>query len=719
MLAQHKIGEIAQQKQQNAYNQLGLSPGLAQLDPTIQNSIIKSQLENNPGMLSSQADPLSSMYQQLSPSFQERFRNETGYNPVQRQQPTQSPGVSKEATGLESLLGDLGRPVSPKAQAQNNALGKDLVKGMKVARDNAEAAITAIQNMRELDATGKVLERATGYRPTWLQSSETAEYDKESNRLAGLLVEGQRGVPGLGKIKFALTQKPNISMPKQARNRILDNLEKEAQKVLKKAELSKEIIQLNNHQIPSDLDGRIEGLYDLYKKQGMTEQQAQAKAQNKVAQEQQQEGPFKPYNADDESVVGYGLRQGIRGAARIGGAVAGLPGDLASAASGVASYLTGGAIPSLDQLAEKYPVLKSLPTSENIKRGLGNITGGYTNPQSEVDQGIDNIIETAAAIFGPNKARGLAKGAATAAGASAKTLEAGRKAAKVILPFSGTAVPVSRALKYALAGEAGSMAAESAGAGPIGQAAGKLGFMMFAGLPDMRKDIQNLGKQTFAEAETMGSKLNTNINNTIKEVEGLKSAYKRDFLPHQADMNVIYDEVIDGLKANPNGKANIASLMKSRAGLSKRQGWDTPGFMQTSKATTEEALRDPIAKIKNVIDKAIEKGSKRHPEFQKKFAEALDIHRGLKYESAFSKWLSENKKIPGGITASPTKILMKKGLGAMIEIFERYPRALDLMKQPVVKDHFWKFIQNAAENNSRAAIVHLKQLDKAFRSVEG
>jgi hypothetical protein len=141
------------------------------------------------------------------------------------------------------------------------------LKGLTKAVDNAETTVNALNTMEQLLDTGNVTYGVYGAStPYVFLSPESQQFDKEANTLAQQLA-GQTGVPTGFKIKFAQTQKPNLTdSPETQRNRI-HSLRKEAQKVLDKGAIRDELIEANGGNQPKNLETLINKRYHALSKQ--------------------------------------------------------------------------------------------------------------------------------------------------------------------------------------------------------------------------------------------------------------------------------------------------------------------------------------------------------------------------------------------------------------------------------------------------------------------
>lgn len=179
------------------------------------------------------------------------------------------------------------------------------------------------------------------------------------------------------------------------------------------------------------------------------------------------------------------LRGGLRTAARVGESALGLPGDIASGTLGLGSYLTGGAIPSYEEVQEALPV--SLPTSQDIRQKVTQgLTGEYLEPQNKVENFIDNVVGDLVGFMAPGKILTKAKWLKGPA----------LKAAQFLLPSEGAGLTAAARRSFAsnLAGLATEEITGSKSLGAGAKALTILGSNLYGG----RGAIEKLKDQKYA-----------------------------------------------------------------------------------------------------------------------------------------------------------------------------------------------------------------------------
>jgi len=148
-----------------------------------------------------------------------------------------------------------------------NTQNAPFLKGITKAVDNAEVALDALQNMKKPLATDKVAAGIAGKFPTVLLNEESQLFDKYSNQLAQQL-SGQTGIPTGFKIKFALTQKPNLEQKPETQKTLVDKLIKDAERVLQKGSIKDKIIEENGGEQPANLETLVNKRFAQGEKSG-------------------------------------------------------------------------------------------------------------------------------------------------------------------------------------------------------------------------------------------------------------------------------------------------------------------------------------------------------------------------------------------------------------------------------------------------------------------
>ncbi len=136
--------------------------------------------------------------------------------------------------------------------------------------------------METLLASGKVksglLGRAT---PEFMLNDESRTFEALSNELASLIASNS-GVATNFKIKLAQNMKPNLSQPKKTQMQLLQNVRKQAGKIMSKAEIRDNLIANNNGMQPQNIGSAVER---MYKDQKLSKSQLGAQQANNKHEE--------------------------------------------------------------------------------------------------------------------------------------------------------------------------------------------------------------------------------------------------------------------------------------------------------------------------------------------------------------------------------------------------------------------------------------------------
>lgn len=567
-------------------------------------------------------------------------------------------------------------------------------KGYEIAQQTGEI----LDNMEELLNTGKVASGLKGRAlPEWLQTDETQLFDKYSNTLAGLLAQ-QYGVPTGMKIKFSQSQKPNISQNAGTQRELIKRLRKEIQRPLLMHEIREQLISANDYQQPENLETRVNELYGQYKKNptglNSREQMAQ-KRQNQSpeqAQQQEQQSPA------DESVLGGGLRNAARTAARAGETVAGLPGDIASGVLSASDYVGKklGNLTGSEKLkkSDTSALRNVLPTSENIKKHVtGNVEKAlpknYLTPKNEAEKKLDDFTETFASL-----------------------LSFGGPASKSI-PLINRA---ARAAGIAGGAELGKWATEEVTGSPALGGAVKLGTILLGSTAGGRKKLEKEVSDLYKKVDTITAnpKATVDVSNTIaketndvlKGLGGIESPSKE--LVKKLGGNLI--NAISGKKTMP-----LKELVEADQVLN-----------EIVRSHYKELSENKVSlkrmyDIKNGIEGAIKSTEKQYPEFYKAYTDAKDISRGLMATDTIRKGLesvAKGQHFKSPLTTyfilkNPTK-LATYGAGSLgaKALTSPYKVMQSLAKSPYIRKHYGDMVKAGAQGKFQIALKELHKVDE-------
>ncbi len=709
----------------------GVITGLRHLLDTKVDAVSRKPVVNS--LIGAGIDPQSADYISRQPSeIQQKLlqnysapqqqQQQGGYQPEQPSQQPYQMGQQfgqqqrqQQAAPVNQFGGNNEKQLLARQKAINT-MNAPYVKNLSKGIDNAESALDALQNMKQLLQSGKV---ATGLKgkltPGFFLNTESQLFDKYSNQLAQQL-SGQTGVPTGFKIKFALTQKPNLEQNFKTQETLTNKLIEDAEKILLKGQIRDMIIEENGMEQPANLETLVNKRFKAYQnnpyrfmaemqqdqelggEQGFNPQQEQQMA------EQQANAPAEGYDTSNESLIGTVARRGLSGLARAGEAIVGAPGDISDLALAGGNYLTGGALP------EK----SGLPTSQSLQEATGKLTKGYTNPTSETEKSIDNIVSIAASLFLPSKIKAPFINNLT----KIINPKAAKIAGNVIMPFSGTTW--QKSLKMGAAGEFGSRTAEAVGGGPLAQAASKVAFMTLAGTKGTRASLENAKEEAYATRDSF-IKGGVNEGNVVpvtkltRDVKEFSNRIRRSAHPDAELVGKIADEVENGLKA-ANKKAQSAGF-KNGADIKDVLRLDQNMNRWHEKASTPfvsgqqhlpETARPLIDELGRILDKPINSYGLKNPEFGFNHALGKELHAGLNAAKDVSKMLSGTT-----FSSNPVSYVLKNiGKGTLIAGGQKVADFYALLKEsPRARQAYFEAILGATNGDQARSEKAAQLLD--------
>jgi len=397
---------------------------------------------------------------------------------------------------------------------------------------------------------------------------------------------------------------------------------------------------------------------------------------------QSQSSPVLPKEKPEPKVTtetkGSWGRDIARTVARGTESVVGLPGDIAGAALGLGSYLSGGKIPTYDQVQEKMPI--SLPTSEQVRTGVTKkLTGEYLEPKNESEKFYDEVVGDLASFMIPIKGK---------------------------IPFKG-------AILRAVGGNTASWLTKEVGGGEGWQAGAKLGFNLLAGLPGGRSKLSTKMEESYKTAEALGKgakhtakSLQEETNKIMKFADsGIETPVKK-FL--KGPISNIQDHIAKGNISVDNAwqlKRDVNSLIGDMA--------------------TPRAAKPYLKKLTNNLNDVLKDYGKKNPEFYKNFSEAEDIYKGLNQASSVNRFLQKNVNIEDTLKNPLVKGLFLGGVfmhggvpGEIAAIGSAYTaregvKALEFLKNSKQARTFYaNTVKASLAGNTATASRNLSKLDK-------
>ena len=476
-------------------------------------------------------------------------------------------------------------------------------------------------------------------------------------------------------------------------------------------------------------------------------------------QQQAQQVPNQPQESQQQpqgigqqlsnSPIGSLVRSGVGLASDIGADIAGTPGNIASLGLGFGNWLSGGAIPTYQQIQEKLPI--SIPTGEDIKGAISKATGGYTEPQSGTESTIRDVLGTAASLALPSRLAGKAGAGLSKLLSPEKATKVGKAAEKVFLPFSGLEVSPTRALALATAGEVGAKGSEALGGGPVEQALSKILFMGAANTAGTRQKLNKAMGDYFDKAEnavksniiqTTGERANAvsvkgvdQIVNTLEhELATSASPYKEN-MAHvlskfkQAESNASPTGKLAGAREHAVFKAD--DLMRLDKDLNQfLQLHETPHF--EGQPYLPKATATEVKRLQTKVRDGLAHIAEHNPEFKANYYPAKDIASGLFNTYSLGKFFKNNANIDDILTSKLSKLAftgagaytlashpgLAIGGAAVAKGGAELMKLAKLLKVPAARKAYQDAFKAAVKNDIRDFVVHASKFDKYAQMVK-
>jgi len=587
---------------------------------------------------------------------------------------------------------------------------KGFLKKISAQYDNDYEMKSKAQEALELLSSGKTRSGYAGMLPLGLTqaNAETRRLDKIYAELAGKVAQQGGGVMSRARIQLAQAQKPSLDMPIAAQKALLQRMIEQAEKGgLAVSEISDALIQQNGGKIPENLEQKVRAIYKQY---------YDSDNQQQMGKENQVTGKPQEFNPEDENLLSYGLRQGIRGAARVGGAVAGSLGDVAGAGLGLLNYATGGKTPTYSDVQNKVPMLKNIPTSDQIAEKLGEWTKGYTNPQSSFESLSDDILGTFGAIFAPSR---VVTKVASTLGKVGMSAGAAQKAAKIALPFSGVNVGWKRALGMTAAGEGAKNVVEASGGGPVAQTIAKLAFMTAAGTAGTRGAFKQQESQLYNDSKEAFKNDKTDVRKALNRVEKLREYQIKTAKGNDTEILPVIDRVIAGLKQSKNGLKPVNELIDLKANQNELFGKSLVPRMPGDTDYLSKAARKPLRDMIDILNNSISEAGLKNPTGGKLYAQAMDYTKGLNYSGAVSKWIKdigkhEHSFLPHSVPGMAVRLMQ----GAAKFTVGQVSQLTDILHMPEARKAYMAALDAAYKQDKQAFVKNLALLDKIGKKKE-
>jgi hypothetical protein len=402
-------------------------------------------------------------------------------------------------------------------------------------------------------------------------------------------------------------------------------------------------------------------------------QNSQQQLQSKT-QPIQKNDPFSDVRVKKVEGFPY-LHETGRHAARLGSRLAetiiGIPGDIQSLInSGVFAGLekiTG--LPPASEEAREEARSRSLPTSGRLKEFSQKTTGGFTSPQSKIEESIDESVETVASLLGPNKFR--------------------------------------KALGIGLGAVAAKKGLEQVGFGKGTQEAGKLGTLFMLSLINPNGAIKFASSQ-YDKANSLAKGVSIPASNLESSLKNLESNLRKGVTTPAKNIVIKpTEELIGKIK---NGKIPVQELTNAKRDINTLMG--DPSLLKRERNLLKDLARH--------VDVAIKPFEKINPEFSKAYRPANEIYgavmQGNKASNFIKKTLGPKSifaTIAGEtILGQPEAILPTAGAALGIHGGAKlYDFATRVAKSKQLQKFYSKALVAAAKEDAPALRLYEKQIE--------
>lgn len=303
-------------------------------------------------------------------------------------------------------------------------------------------------------------------------------------------------------------------------------------------------------------------------------------------------------------------------------------GSVPSLALGAANYLTGGTVPTYEELQEKSPI--PLPeTVSQLQDRSSKLTGGYTKPEGTLDNFIDNVM----GILNPLSLTGKLKGAGQ------------------------IAQNIPKALGIAGAGVGARKGAEALGASPAVQDAAQITAQLLSSVSGSKPKINAAINEGYDAAQEAAKGKFVKVNNISSVLDHLHDyidkidSPSKDFIIKR--INRAKEQFSRGY--GPKGKQLVDSsgkrfvkedipldeLIDIKKGLNE--------FYE--KTGTPKGAEKNLSKIVRPLNEAIDQAATKHKDFGDLYKPAEEAFKATKNFSAVPAFL--NKYITADFITNP------------------------------------------------------------------
>jgi len=572
------------------------------------------------------------------------------------------------------------------------------------------------------------------------------------------------------KILQARLQKPSLDMPIEAQEEMFMQYITDADKILNQGKIRDELRLANNYNNPAGLDTKINEIYRQRYEQGQS--QTGTKPNQQIDQPSRQttqpnqpnfipelQNPYgKSFGEAVVKSMGTGLigkpkdynefEKTVRLATGTAGRFAGQAvtgyGDLLAAGLGIGKYLSHGKTPSYGEIQEKYLPF-SLPTTEDVARGMSKLTNGWTDPRTSTEKKLYDMAGVAGSLFSPAKLVGTTtKIVSKILGALGAPLKYAELTGKVMKPFTGpwanAEMSLGRALGLAAGSEAAATGVEALGGGPTAQAIARLGVMAIAATKGGRAMLEETEKNNYELSKNLFAQDKVDIKHTIGRITAFENKIIKtgtkdaDIILKLAkdQKNALLKSVkkervttvtnkLSGAtttKTVTNYKKPVNEVIKMKENLNKT-------YRQTTRPRVSgegyfpENLRGELGELIDIIREPINRASRLNKDAATVFATAEEITKGLGQSSKTTRFLTRNaNKLGHGGAHSPSYALLGLATGGMLHGIAGLPKAWSLFKTAPGFKMYTDLMKAAAKEQIRPVIQNLAKFDKLANRIK-
>jgi len=580
--------------------------------------------------------------------------------------PEQIQGISAlDPSGINTFIKSKLNPSGPLATVNIGGKSfKDYIKDIGTKAESAESGLKFVEELKELNKSGKLNKGIFGYQP--FKGTESKQFESAATALEAFSKTNPR-VKNLAKRLKHGDSAESIAAE-------LQKIEDDFRKDQLQQQAVNEILQQTGGNIPDDFRDVLRERVEELQEQLTAPSIQQERANEPVEQSQEEMGQL-----PDLLRAGGGiLAKGVQG---LGEGITGL----ATSPFSLATALSGGAIPT----PEIVQSIQSAP--ERIVKAL---TGNLTDPQSETERILGDTIQTAASFLSPGGALGAVGKAANWLGKGSKWIDAAAKLLKVSPKVAAAT---------AGAGEAAKFLTKKAGFGESEQELAKVGGMLLVPIIGSRTAglrVNELGRdlEKAVEGTTVKSpKLINDIGDFYNALEQGAFNPAKDALKEQIQ-SISYPLQASKLMQFEKGIENISKIK----GLGK-------------------AAQRLLPEITEDISKAIQSIS---PEVSTVYGEYKDLSNALKETSLFQNFVKRfiykrnpNAAVSAGLAAlglkRPDIIVPATALAATAGELERVARMA--IKSPAFRKNYLSLLNAASQGSIRAAEQALSNIGKVSK----